>query len=156
MTAPTADTSVRHRATARGPLWRHQRFRALLYQVLAAIVLLAIGSYVLSNTFANLEARSIRTGFGFLNREAGFRIGESPIAYKAADSYRRAFLVGVLTKRVDSRAMLVGMLTGVAALIWVWATAATGWTWYALVGSKVTFVVALAASFVLQSRVEAT
>ena len=74
----------------------------------------------------------------------------------AAGPVLGAFLVGVLTKRVDSRAMLVGMLTGVAALIWVWATAATGWTWYAFVGSTVTFVVALAASFVLPARIEAT
>ena len=74
----------------------------------------------------------------------------------AAGPVLGAFLVGVLTKRVDSRAMLVGMLTGVAALVWVWATAATGWTWYAFVGSTVTFVVALAASFVLPARIQAT
>ena len=59
-----------------------------------------------------------------------------------------AFLVGVLTKRVGSRAMIVGMLSGIAVLVWVWWTAATAWTWYAFVGSSVTFGVALAASFV--------
>jgi len=63
-----------------------------------------------------------------------------------------AFLVGVLTKRVGSRAMVAGMLTGIAVLIWVWWTAATAWTWYALVGSAVTFVTALAASFVARER----
>jgi Na+/proline symporter len=67
-----------------------------------------------------------------------------------------AFLVGVLTKRVGSRAMVAGMLTGIAVLIWVWWTAATAWTWYALVGSSVTFVTAVAASFVLREHATST
>jgi SSS family solute:Na+ symporter len=60
-----------------------------------------------------------------------------------------AFLVGVLTTRVDSRAMITGMLAGVAVLVWVWWTGATGWTWYAFIGSTVTFTTALIASMVL-------
>jgi SSS family transporter len=59
-----------------------------------------------------------------------------------------AFLVGVLTTRVGSRAMIAGMVSGIAVLIWVWWTAATAWTWYAFVGSSVTFLVAVLASFV--------
>jgi solute:Na+ symporter, SSS family len=58
-----------------------------------------------------------------------------------------AFLVGVLTTRVDSRAMVAGMLAGIAALMWVWTTGATAWTWYALIGSTVTFGAALLTSF---------
>jgi hypothetical protein len=60
-----------------------------------------------------------------------------------------AFLVGVLTTRVDSRAMITGMLAGVAVLMWVWWTGATGWTWYAFIGSTVTFTIAVLASMVL-------
>jgi SSS family solute:Na+ symporter len=67
-----------------------------------------------------------------------------------------AFLVGVLTKRVGSRAMVAGMLTGIAVLIWVWWTAATAWTWYALVGSSVTFVTAVATSFILREHTTST
>ena len=105
----------------RRALWRQQRVRAILYQVLAVIFLLAIGAYVFSNTMANLEERSIRTGFEFLGREAGFRIGESPITYNAADSYGRAYVVGVLnTLRVSILgivlATLIGILVGVARL----------------------------------------
>jgi solute:Na+ symporter, SSS family len=66
----------------------------------------------------------------------------------AAGPVLGAFLVGVLTRRVGSRAMIVGMLSGVAVLIWVWWTAATAWTWYAFVGSSVTFATALAASLI--------
>jgi SSS family transporter len=65
-----------------------------------------------------------------------------------------AFLVGVLTTRVGSRAMIAGMIGGIIVLIWVWWTAATAWTWYAFVGSTVTVVVALLASFVWPRRDE--
>ena len=121
MTAPTADTSARKPPVTRGSFWRQQRFRMVFYQVLAIAALLVAGGYLLSNTFANLEERSIHTGFGFLKREAGFRIGESPIAYTAADSYRRAFVVGVLnTLRVSLLgvvlATLLGVLIGIARL----------------------------------------
>jgi SSS family solute:Na+ symporter len=64
-----------------------------------------------------------------------------------------AFLVGVLTTRVDSRAMIAGMAGGIAVLMWVWSTAATGWTWYAFIGSTVTFTIALAASYALPATV---
>jgi Na+/proline symporter len=61
----------------------------------------------------------------------------------AAGPVLGAFLVGVLTSRVGSRAMVTGMMTGIVAMIWVWWTAATAWTWYAFVGSGVTFVTAV-------------
>jgi SSS family transporter len=60
-----------------------------------------------------------------------------------------AFLAGVLTRRIDSRAMIAGMLAGIAVMLVVWWTAATAWTWYAFVGSSVTFFVALAVSYMI-------
>ena len=54
-----------------------------------------------------------------------------------------AFLVGVLTSRVDSRAMLIGMATGVVVLASVWWFDLVAWTWYALLGASVTAIVAL-------------
>ena len=65
----------------------------------------------------------------------------------AAGPVLGAFLIGVLTSGVGSRAMIVGMSSGVVVLAWVWWTAATAWTWYAFIGSSVTFASALAASF---------
>ena len=55
-----------------------------------------LGYYLFSNTVANLHRQSIATGFGFLNKEASFEIGESLIHYSAADTYMKALLVGVL------------------------------------------------------------
>jgi general L-amino acid transport system permease protein len=110
------------------PLWRNARFRAILYQVLAVILVTAAGVFILSNTLENLEERSIRTGFAFLSRESGFRIGESIIPYKAADSYGRAYLVGLLnTLRVSLCGILlataIGALVGIARLSPNWLVA---------------------------------
>jgi len=66
-----------------------------------------------------------------------------------------AFLVGVLTKRVDSRAMVAGMLVGIAVLVWVWYTGASAWTWYALIGAAVTSGTALIASWLVPSKRDA-
>src|SRR5688572_10690396 len=66
-----------------------------------------------------------------------------------------AFLVGVLSRRVGSRAMITGMLAGVAVLIWVWYTGAAAWTWYAFIGASVTSGVALLASLALPARANA-
>jgi SSS family transporter len=68
----------------------------------------------------------------------------------AAGPVLGAFLVGVLTTGVGSRAMIVGMMSGIAVLTWVWWTAATAWTWYAFIGASVTIVCALAASSVVK------
>ena len=57
-----------------------------------------------------------------------------------------AFLVGVLSTRVRSGAMLIGMAVGTVTVGWIWWTNAAGLTWFALVGAAVTSVVALAAS----------
>ena len=60
-----------------------------------------------------------------------------------------AFLVGVLTRRPNATAMLIGMALGGAALAWVWWTGAVGWTWFALIGASVTAGGALLSSLVL-------
>ena len=106
-------------------IWRNQRFRLVLYQAAALLLVIAIGAYLASNTLANLEERSIRTGFGFLDREAGFRIGESIIAYDASSTYGRAYLVGILnTLRVSLLgivlATIIGVVVGMARLSRNW------------------------------------
>ena len=106
-------------------IWRDKRFRLVLYQAAALLLVIAIGGFLVSNTLVNLEERSIRTGFGFLNREAGFRIGESLIAYDASSSYGRAYLVGILnTLRVSLLgivlATIIGVLVGMARLSRNW------------------------------------
>src|SRR5215472_10721425 len=71
-------------------------FRAVVYQV---VVVGAVGFlvwYLVSNLTANLEARKIASGFGFLSREAGFAILQKLVDYTPSDTYLRALIIGVL------------------------------------------------------------
>lgn len=70
----------------------------------------------------------------------------------AAGPVLGAFLIGVLTTGVGTRAMMSGMIAGAAVLMVVWWTAATAWTWYAFIGSAVTIVVSLVVSAVLPNE----
>ncbi|HLV28427.1 MAG TPA: amino acid ABC transporter permease [Burkholderiaceae bacterium] len=105
--------------------WTDPATRALLYQVIV-IGLVGLGVwYLVSNTLYNLSVRNISTGFGFLQREAGFAIGESPVEYSPADTYSRAIWVGLLnTLRVSVvgivLATLLGTLIGIARLSKNW------------------------------------
>jgi len=87
--------------------WRSQAFRGIVYQVVAVA---AIGFgvwYLAHNTLANMAARGIQSGFGFLLQPAGFDIGESVIPYDALDPYWNAFLVGIVN---TLRVALVGIV----------------------------------------------
>lgn len=108
--------------------WNDRRVRSVIYQfaVLCGVVLLA--AYLVANTLANLESRNIATGFGFLWREAGFGVSESPIPYSPADSYARVLLVGLLnTLKVSIAgivlATVIGTLAGIARLSRNWLVA---------------------------------
>jgi len=95
--------------------WRSQAFRGLVYQVIAVA---AVGYgiwYLTQNTLANMAARGIQSGFGFLAQPAGFDIGESVIPYDALDPYWMAFLVGILnTLRVAIVGVVLATLLGTA------------------------------------------
>jgi general L-amino acid transport system permease protein len=73
-----------------------RRAKRIAYQAAAIGVALFVAWFLVHNTMANLEARRIASGLGFLQREAGFEIGESLfMRYSASDTYFRALLVGV-------------------------------------------------------------
>jgi len=67
------------------------------------------------------------------------------------------FLLGVLTKRANSRGTLVGALLGLAALILVvignaFRTINIAWTWYVVIGTLVTFLGGWIASVITSRR----
>jgi SSS family solute:Na+ symporter len=57
------------------------------------------------------------------------------------------FLVGTFLRRVSQPPALIGMLVSMAAMLYVFLATKIAWTWYVLLGSAITFVVAWAASF---------
>ena len=75
--------------------WRSQAFRGVVYQILAVIVLVAAGAYLLHNTLENMRARGIQSGFDFISQPAGFAIGESIVPFDSSESYGKAYLVGL-------------------------------------------------------------
>ncbi len=101
--------------------WRSQAFRGLVYQVVALLLVLAAGAYLLHNTLENMRLRGIQSGFDFITQPAGFSIGESIIPFDSAESYGKAFVVGLSnTLRVAVvgivLATLLGTLIGVGRL----------------------------------------
>jgi general L-amino acid transport system permease protein len=99
-----------------------KKAKEIAYQALVLAALAVLGWFLISNTVANLEARRIASGFGFLGREAGFEVGESFfLRYSAADPYWRALAVGLVNTLVVSvigivLATLVGGAVGLARL----------------------------------------
>jgi SSS family solute:Na+ symporter len=57
------------------------------------------------------------------------------------------FLVGTFLRRVSEPPALVGMLVSIAVMLYVRFMTPLAWTWYVLLGSFITFVVAYAVSF---------
>jgi len=110
------------------PFWNDPSKRALFYQIGVLAMTGFLGYYLITNTIANLERQAIATGFGFLERESAFEIGESLISYSAADTYGRALIVGVLnTLKVSFigivLTVLLGTFIGVARLSANWLVA---------------------------------
>src|SRR5256714_4689824 len=107
-----------------GP-WRDPKVRAIGVQVVFVAVLAAFIAFLAHNTIVNLRRQNIATGFGFLDREAAFGIGESLIPYSPADTYARAFLVGLLNTLYVAAlgvvlATVFGTVMGIARLSRNW------------------------------------
>ena len=114
-----------HPPSSNVAFWYDPRKRSVLYQLGVMALVGLLGYYLVSNTIANLERQAIATGFGFLEKEASFEIGESVISYSAADSYFRALLVGVLNTLLVSfigvvLTVILGTIVGILRLSTNW------------------------------------
>ena len=107
------------------PFYNDPKKRSILFQIGTLLMVGLLTFYLISNTITNLEKQSIATGIGFLQKEAAFEIGESAIAYSAADTYGRALVVGFLNTLIVSFvgiiiSILLGTVLGVARLSSNW------------------------------------
>ena len=105
--------------------------RAAFYQLILLAAVLWFGYEFALNAKANLEARQIASGFGFLNNTAGFGVNQTLIAYNEADSYGRVFVVGLLNTLLVAGigivlATILGFLIGIARLSPNWLVARLG------------------------------
>ncbi len=99
--------------TTKVHVWNDPKIRSIFYQIVTLGTVCLIGFYLFSNTQANLERQSIATGFGFLEKESAFEIGESLISYSSADSYAKALFVGFLnTLKVSFIGIIITVILG--------------------------------------------
>lgn len=107
------------------PFWLDPKKRAIIYQIGTLCMVGLLAYYLVSNTLANLERQSVATGFGFLQKESSFEIGESLISYSAASSYGRALVVGALNTLLVSfigiiLTVILGTFIGISRLSTNW------------------------------------
>jgi general L-amino acid transport system permease protein len=109
-------TSQNEAFTEKVPFWLDPKKRAVIFQIFILCMVGLLAYYLVSNTIANLEKQKIATGWGFLNKESSFEIGESLISYSAASTYARALVVGALnTLKVAFIGILITLILGTIA-----------------------------------------
>lgn len=104
-----------------GAWWNDAKVRGIVYQIVAFTAVVLFAWWVIGNTIENLQRANIASGFGFLDRRAGFDISQSLISYSSDSTYGRAFVVGILnTLHVAALgiilATIVGFLIGIGRL----------------------------------------
>jgi general L-amino acid transport system permease protein len=113
---------------AKPPLWNDPRVRSIAYQVLTLAGVVLFFAYIVNNTMANLDRQGIASGFGFLDKAAGFGISQSLIEYGEVSSNARVFWVGLLNTILVAAlgitlATFVGFVVGLARLSTNWLVA---------------------------------
>lgn len=87
--------------------------RAYLWRAAILILLVSAMGWLLANLATNMARMGLQSGFDFLWRAAGFRLGESLIPYEASDSYGRALIAGMAnTLRVALIGCVLATLLG--------------------------------------------
>ena len=116
------------------PPWRDVRVLRVATQVVVVLVVALAIAFLLRNLTTAMAERGLSFGYRFLDQTAGFDIGESPIPYSSTDTYRQAFIVGLLNTLFIgvigiALATLLGLVVGVARLSpnWLVRRAAGGY-----------------------------
>lgn len=116
------------------PPWRDVRVIRAITQIGVLLGVALLVAYLFNNLTTAMAERGFTVSFAFLERRAGFEIGESPVPYSASDTYAQAFLVGVLNTLFVSvvgiiLATILGVILGVARLSpnWLVNRAAAGY-----------------------------
>ena len=94
-------------------LLRDDRFWKIAGQAIALILVIAVAAILWDNLSANYSQLGIAFGFDFLNSQASFDIGEKVIPYNPENSYRQAYLVGLVNSfRVMGIGIIIATIAG--------------------------------------------
>ncbi len=123
-TAASEGADAKSRTTKTSLLY-NPTFRSVAFQIITVAALVFFFYTIINNAFTNLDARGIATGFGFLDKTAGFGIGLTLIDYDETYSYGRTFVVGLLNTALVSFlgiifATILGFFIGIARLSSNW------------------------------------
>jgi len=100
-----------------GSLLRNRKFREICLQAVVISVVAALLIAMVVNTRASLNAQSLTTGFGFLERSTGWDFSFSVLPYSISDTYRKTLTIGILNTLLlgflgIALATIVGVLIG--------------------------------------------
>ncbi len=110
-------------------------------------------SYLKLARWATVAWGGVLIGIGYAARhwggvlEAGLTIAS--IVY---GGLLGVFLLGILTRRVGERAAILGMLTGLGAVVFIKLETHIAFTWYVFIGSSLTFMTGWLSSFALREK----
>ncbi|MGN6471981.1 MAG: amino acid ABC transporter permease [Rhizobiaceae bacterium] len=101
------------------------KIRGIFFQVLLFVVLVGFIYWIIGNTVDNLQRAHIASGFGFLNRRAGFDVSDALIPFSSDSTIGRSLVVGFLNTLLVSvlgiiTASILGFLVGVGRLSTNW------------------------------------
>lgn len=110
------------------PLWRDVRVLAILGQIIFMLVVALLLGLLVMNVVSSMQRLGMSGSYAFMNGTAGFEIAQKPIPYQPADSYWRAFQVGVVNTIIIAvvgifLATILGIVMGVTQLSSNWLLA---------------------------------
>ncbi len=108
--------------------WNDPRVRSIVYQILTLAGVVLFFAYIVSNTMHNLDRQGIASGFGFLNKAAGFGISQTLVDYSETSPNARVFWIGLLNTLLVAAlgitlATILGFVIGLARLSTNWLVA---------------------------------
>ena len=115
-------------APVRVAILRDPKWRGIIFQVFALLLVCVVTWYLFDNTRANLEKRNIGFGLDFLDTPTGFDIIQSLVPYTSSSTYGQAFVVSLLNTLLVAAigiavATIIGFVVGVARLSSNWLVA---------------------------------
>jgi general L-amino acid transport system permease protein len=101
------------------------KIRGIFFQAVLFIALVGFILWIIGNTVANLQRANIASGFGFLDRRAGFDVSNALIPFTSDSTIERALFVGLLNTLLVSvlgviTASIMGFLVGIGRLSRNW------------------------------------
>src|SRR5262245_23635713 len=121
-------TSDRGRSAGQASFLYRPEVRQAIYQIVTIVALVVLFYILITNTVANLKRQNIASGFGFIDRTAGFDVSQSLIAFDNSMTYGRAFVVGLLNTLLVAGlgivlATVIGFVVGISRLSSNWLVA---------------------------------